>query len=58
MLYAQNGDRAVNIDYVTSLHPVYNFRTVMAQTQGRMKVLENQELKHRTREFNSKIFGE
>ena len=37
---------------------MYNIRTVMAQTQGRMKVLENQELKHRTREFNSKIFGE
>ena len=23
MLYPQNGDRTVTIDYVTSLHPVY-----------------------------------
>ena len=27
MLYPQNGDRIVTIDYVTSLHPMYIIRT-------------------------------
>ena len=30
MLYPQNGDRIVAIDFVTSLHPVYTVQRQMA----------------------------
>jgi len=33
-LYPQNGDRTVTIDFVTSLHPVYNARIVRRRAES------------------------
>jgi len=52
MLYPQNGDRIVTIDFVTSLHPVYSCCIVLTVISNYMQIsltcIENQPIKLKT----------